>query len=89
MGRLFKEMLIIGLAALAGLYLLNPTFGLFEFIPDAMPIIGNLDEVGATLIILNAFRYYGVDLQRLFGRQADSAAETHANQPARLPDGHR
>jgi hypothetical protein len=89
MGRLFKEMLIIGLAGLAGLYLLNPTFGLFEFIPDAMPIIGNLDEVGATLIILNAFRYYGVDLQRLFGRQAENPTDSRASQPARLPDGHR
>ena len=69
MGRLFKEMLVIGLAALAGLYLLNPTLGLFEFIPDALPVIGNIDEAGATLIILNALRYYGINLDRLFGNR--------------------
>lgn len=67
MGRLLKEMVVLGLGALAGLYLLNPTLGLFEFIPDVTPIIGNIDEAGATLLLLNVFRYYGINLDRLFG----------------------
>ena len=70
MTRLFKEMIIIALGVLAALYLLNPTFGVFELIPDALPVIGNLDEAGATLILLNVLRYYGFDLQRLFGKRA-------------------
>ena len=33
------------LAALIGfIYILNPTFGFFELIPDNLPFIGNLDE---------------------------------------------
>jgi len=68
MSRLFKDVVVLGLAAVAGLYLINPTAGFFEFIPDNFPLVGNIDEAGATLIILNAFRYYGIDLGRLFGR---------------------
>jgi uncharacterized membrane protein YkvA (DUF1232 family) len=37
--------------ALSGLYLLNPFAGVFELIPDFMPVIGNLDEVGAALLL--------------------------------------
>lgn len=37
----------------AGLYLLNPTAG-FDFLPDGFPLIGNLDEVGAVLLLLRA-----------------------------------
>jgi len=60
------------LVALAGLlslvYLLNPTAGLFELIPDNFPIIGNLDEAAAVAIILAAFRYYGIDLTSFLSR---------------------
>ncbi len=60
------------MVALAGLlslvYLLNPTGGFFEFIPDNFPIIGNLDEAVAVAIILAAFRYYGIDLTSFLGR---------------------
>ena len=34
------------------LYILNPTFGVFELIPDNIPYIGNLDEASAVLLIL-------------------------------------
>ena len=60
------------LVALAGLlslvYLLNPTAGVLELIPDNLPIIGNLDEAAAVAIILAAFRYYGIDLTSFLGR---------------------
>jgi hypothetical protein len=68
MGRIFKEMFIVGLAAAAGLYLLNPTAGIIEFLPDNLPLIGNLDEATAVLILANTARYYGLDLTRLYGR---------------------
>lgn len=32
------------LAVLGLIYVLNPTLGVVEFIPDNLPIIGNLDE---------------------------------------------
>jgi uncharacterized membrane protein YkvA (DUF1232 family) len=38
--------------AVSVIYLLNPDGGLFELIPDFVPVVGNLDEVGATLLFL-------------------------------------
>jgi len=42
---------------LGGLYILNPTGGIIEFLPDNLPIVGNLDEAGATLVVWYALRY--------------------------------
>lgn len=44
--------LVYVLAILGAIYLLNPTFGVLEFIPDNLPIIGNMDEGVATMLIL-------------------------------------
>ena len=65
--RLLKEMVIIILGIFAVTYLIFPTLGVFELIPDAIPIIGNMDEAAATVIIINTLRYYGLDLSRLYG----------------------
>ncbi len=40
---------LIGILGL--IYILNPTAGIIELIPDNIPIIGNLDEGGAFLAI--------------------------------------
>jgi len=43
---------VVLLLALIGLvYLLNPGIGIFELIPDNIPLIGNLDEGAATLLV--------------------------------------
>ncbi len=42
-------------AGLGMLYILNPTAGILEFIPDNLPFIGNLDEGLAFVLI-----YYGL-----------------------------
>lgn len=68
MARLLREMFILGLAAVAFIYLINPTAGIIELIPDVVPIIGNLDEAGAVLILVNTLAYYGIDVTRLYGR---------------------
>ena len=39
------------LAALGLIYILNPGAGVIEFIPDNLPIVGNLDEGAAFLLI--------------------------------------
>ena len=44
--------LVYILAVIGLVYILNPTFGVFEFIPDNLPIIGNLDESVAVMLIL-------------------------------------
>jgi len=67
---LAKNMLIIGLGGLGAVYLMFPTLGVFELIPDALPVIGSLDEFGATVLVLNTLAYYGLDLSRLYGERS-------------------
>lgn len=56
------QRLFVGLMGLLSLvYLLNPTAGLFELIPDNIPFLGNLDEATATALLLASLRYYGLD----------------------------
>ncbi|HVS17830.1 MAG TPA: hypothetical protein VMT18_04455 [Planctomycetota bacterium] len=50
------------MAALLGvvlslIYVLNPTMGVFELLPDNLPGVGNLDEAGATAILIFGLRY--------------------------------
>ena len=42
-------------SAIGAIYLLNPGFGLIELIPDQLPLVGNLDEAGAVMLL-----WYGV-----------------------------
>jgi uncharacterized membrane protein YkvA (DUF1232 family) len=43
-------------AAACVVYLLNPGAGVFELIPDNFPIIGNLDEAGATVLLVKCIQ---------------------------------
>ncbi|MDA3838756.1 MAG: DUF1232 domain-containing protein [Candidatus Delongbacteria bacterium] len=43
-------------------YIINPTFGVFELLPDNLPIVGNLDEAGVTYFLFMCLRYLGLDL---------------------------
>jgi len=69
MGRTLKEVVIIIIAIIAGIYLINPTAGLLELLPDNLPIVGNLDEAGAVAILINTLGYYGIDMTTLYGRK--------------------
>ena len=51
-----KRVLYIGGIVLGVIYLLNPGAGVFELIPDNLPIIGNLDEAAAFALILACYR---------------------------------
>lgn len=44
--------LVYTIAAIGVIYILNPTMGVLELIPDNLPIIGNLDEGAAFAAIL-------------------------------------
>ena len=37
-------------------YILNPGMGFIELIPDNLPVIGNLDEAGATVLLVQLIR---------------------------------
>lgn len=59
-GRTWARDIGMGLAALVAIvYLLNPDAGILELIPDNIPIIGNLDEVAATILLLRVAAYFG------------------------------
>lgn len=62
------------------IYIVNPTAGIIEFLPDALPIVGNLDEAGATALVL-----WGI--QQLRGAPATSAGQqtTQLNAPPANP----
>jgi len=57
-----KSVLVVIIGIIGFIYLLNPTAGFFEIIPDNLPFIGNLDEAGAVMLVLGALRYFGLDL---------------------------
>ena len=68
---IFKNFLAI-IGILFGLiYLLNPTAGVFELLPDNLPVIGNLDEASAVMLILACLRHFGIDLFKGFRKNID------------------
>jgi uncharacterized membrane protein YkvA (DUF1232 family) len=66
---LHKSVLVVGVGTLCVLYLINPTFGVFELIPDNIPLVGNLDEATATVLLVSALAYFGIDVYRIFERE--------------------
>ncbi len=61
-----KKILVALAGIIALLYLINPGMGVFELIPDNMPLIGNLDEAGAAVLLVAALKYFGIDITGLF-----------------------
>ena len=61
-----KSAAVLVIMVLAGIYLLNPGMGIFAEIPDTIPLVGNLDEVTVTAILLACLAYFGIDLRRFF-----------------------
>ena len=47
------------MAAVCGLYLIYPSLGVFELIPDAIPVVGSLDEAAATTGLLYSLNGLG------------------------------
>ncbi|HMV14989.1 MAG TPA: DUF1232 domain-containing protein [Chitinophagales bacterium] len=61
-----QDITVIGAAFFAVLYLINPTAGFIELIPDNIPLIGNLDEAGAVFILIAALKYFGFEMPSIF-----------------------
>ncbi len=67
--------LVIVMGVIGILYILNPTAGLFELLPDNLPIVGNLDEGVAWMLI-----WFG--LTEIFeGRKPNIIVETPPASP--------
>jgi len=52
-----KKLGITLLGLLSIVYLLNPTAGVFELLPDNIPFIGNVDEGLAAYILYSCIEY--------------------------------
>lgn len=56
------------LGLLSAIYLINPTLGLFELIPDNLPVVGNLDEAFFAAVLIAVLRYFGMDITKFLKR---------------------
>jgi uncharacterized membrane protein YkvA (DUF1232 family) len=64
-----KTIFIIILALASIIYLLNPTAGIFELLPDNIPFLGNIDEGLASFILYSSFEYFRGKQIGLFGKK--------------------
>lgn len=67
--KFIRDLLVLGSGILSALYLLNISFGVAEFIPDNVPIFGNLDEAAATALLINCLAYFGLNVGHLLRRK--------------------
>ncbi len=56
-------------ALLSIVYLINPTMGVFEILPDNLPGVGNIDEAAVTALLIGCLRAVGFDPLKIFGRK--------------------
>jgi hypothetical protein len=52
-----KKLTAILLALLSVVYLVNPTAGVFELLPDNIPFVGNVDESLAAYVLYSCVEY--------------------------------
>jgi len=53
-----KKAFIIFCSILSIIYLINPSAGLLELIPDNLPIVGNVDETLAAYVLFSAIQFF-------------------------------
>lgn len=68
--KIAKAILVTVIGIVSVLYLMNPTAGIIEIIPDNFPMIGNLDELGAATILISCLAYFGIDVRFLLKNKA-------------------
>lgn len=71
--KLIRDLLVLASGIFSALYLLNIGFGIAEFIPDNVPIFGNLDEAAATALLINCLAYFGLDIGHFLRRKSEAA----------------
>lgn len=64
-----KSAIVLLTGILSLMYLLNIGVGFIELIPDNIPVIGNLDEATATVLLINCFRYFGITWFDIFDKK--------------------
>lgn len=71
-----RNLTVFCVGLLAALYILNPTAGIFELIPDNLPLVGNLDEAAAVALLLMCLRSFGIELPRILRRDGAGGKTT-------------
>lgn len=71
----FGSLIVGAVGIFSAIYVLNPTAGFIELIPDNIPFFGNLDEAAAVALLISCLSYFGVDLGSLFGRKPEAKEE--------------
>jgi len=77
-----NSVIVAVIGGLSAIYLLNPTAGFIELIPDNIPVFGNLDEAGAAALLISCLAYFGFDLGSLFrkaGKRKESKPDDGSN----------
>jgi len=64
-----KTILVSFLALVSIIYLLNPSAGIFELLPDNIPFIGNIDEGLASFVIFSSIEYFRGKQVGFFGNK--------------------
>ena len=60
----FERLLSVAGVVIGTLYLVNPTAGILELIPDNLPVFGNLDEAAATTLVVLGLQRLGRSWKR-------------------------
>ncbi len=63
-----KDYLVATVGIVGCIYLLNFGFGFVEFLPDNLPIVGNMDEAAALFLIYSTVEYFGINIKSIFSR---------------------
>lgn len=66
-----RGFIVFCLGLISTMYLLNIGAGFIELIPDNIPLVGNLDEAGATALLIMCLSYFGIDLANIFKKKPD------------------
>jgi len=62
--KIVKSVFVFTLGLLSAAYLANIGAGVVELIPDNIPVIGNIDEATATVLLLNCLAHFGINLRK-------------------------
>lgn len=66
-----KGTVVLAVGLVSAMYLLNVGMGFIELIPDNVPLVGNLDELTASILLLNCLAYFGLDLTKFISLKKD------------------
>ena len=67
-----KKMGVALLAAFCVFYLINPTAGVFELLPDNIPFLGNVDEGLVSYVLFSCIEYFRGRRIGIFSRKSDN-----------------